>query len=483
MNRVIGRKKEVIELERLYHSPKAECVVVTGRRRVGKTYLVREVFKDRITFHHTGLSPYDEEGQEKIGLKEQLQQFFFSLKRFGHRGRKCPTSWLEAFFMLTQLLEKLDNGGRQVVFIDELPWMDTRNSHFLQAFEGFVNGWALGRSNIMLILCGSATSWVEDNFIHNKKGLYNRQTDIIRLSPFTLKECEDYYEYLGVGMSRFDIIEGYMVFGGIPYYMGFVSPDMSMAQNIDNMFFSANAKLNGEFDRLFGSLFTTPEKYLKIIRLLGTRHSGFSRDEIIKETGIPSGRELTHVLRSLEVSCFIKRYQPFGDGKSECRYKLTDNYVLFHLNFFERQHITDAEFWQHSINAPSINTWRGLAFEEVCFCHSQQIKNALGVGNVISTESTWRVQGTEEKRGGQMDLIISRNDNVVNLCEMKYITGMFTVDKDYDLKLRNRIGLVQGHLNKKQRINMTLVTTFGLEYNKYSSIIQNIVTIDDIFDC
>lgn len=482
MSKIIGRKKEIKELERLFRSPKAECVVITGRRRVGKTYLVREVLKERLTFYHTGLSPYDEEGQEQIGLKEQLQQFFYSLIRFGYQGKKAPTSWLEAFFWLTQLLESLDNGDRQVVFIDELPWMDTRNSHFLQAFEGFVNGWAMGRSNMMLVLCGSATSWVEDNFINNKKGLYNRQTAIIRLSPFTLKECEEYYDFLGVSMNRFDIVEGYMAFGGIPYYMGFVSPELSMAQNIDSMFFASGSKLKGEFDRLFGSLFRNPDKYLAIVRLLGKRRGGFTREEIISKTGIPSGSELSQVLHSLEASCFINRYQPFGQGKSECRYKLIDNYVLFHLHFFEGQSITDAAFWQHSVNSPAINAWKGLAFEDVCFCHTQQIKNALGVGNVISNESAWRVQGSDEKRGGQMDLIISRNDNVVNLCEMKYVSRMFAVDRDYDLRLRQRIGLVQEHLTRKQNINLTLVTTFGLEYNKYSSIVQNTVTLDDLFD-
>lgn len=481
MHDIVGRKKEIEELERLYNSPKAECVIMTGRRRVGKTFLIREVFNQRITFYHTGLPPYDEEGRENVGLREQLQQFFFSLKRFGHEGNKTPINWIEAFFMLSQLLEKIDNGQRQVVFIDELPWMDTKGSHFLQAFEGFVNGWAMGRRNMMLILCGSATSWVEDNFIHNNKGLYNRHTDIICLRPFTLSECEEYCDFMGLNMNRFDITEAYMALGGIPYYWGYLNPSLSLAQNIDQMFFAPDAKLRDEFMRLFGSLFRNPDKYIQIIRLLATRHSGFTREEIIQLCKIPSGSTLTNMLRSLEVSCFIKLYQPFGTGKNACRYKLTDNLCMFYLHFMEDGNRNDAAFWQHSQNLPAINNWRGLAFEEVCFLHIPQIKNALGVSNVLSEESAWNVLGTDTAKGAQMDLIISRNDNVVNVCEMKYISRMFTVDKDYDLKLRQRLGLVEQNIKRRQTIHTVLVTTFGLERNKYSSMISNVITLDDLF--
>jgi len=481
MNEIIGRKQEIAELERLYRSPKAEFVVVTGRRRVGKTYLIREVLNDRLTFHHTGLSPYNDEGQEKAGLAEQLQHFFYTLKKNGHSGNKIPKNWLEAFYYLEQLLEDKDDGSRQVVFIDEIPWMDTQNSRFLRAFESFVNGWAMGRKNMMLIVCGSATSWIEDNFIKNQKGLYDRQTYEIRLKPFNLKECEEYYEFLGVHMSRMDIIDMYMAIGGIPYYMGYVAPGRSLAQNIDNMLFAEHAKLKNEFNKLFGSLFRNADDYIKIVQLLASRHSGYSREEIVNKTNIPSSSDLTKKLEALEASCFIRKYQPFTNSKRELRYKLVDNFCLFYLKFMNSGSSTDPNFWQHSLNLPKLNAWRGIAFEEVCIAHSYQIKVALGVANVLSKESSWSIHGDEEKKGSQIDLIIERNDNVVNLCEIKYVSGLYSVDKEEDLKLRTRVGCVVSQVRKRQNVQLTLITTYGLNYNKYSNIIQNVITMDDLF--
>lgn len=481
MEGIVGRKQEITELERLYHSPKAEFVVVTGRRRVGKTYLIRELFKDRMAFHHTGLSPYTEEGEEKVGLNEQLQHFFHTLKRYGHKGNAIPKNWLDAFFMLEQLIEAKDDGSRQVVFIDEIPWMDTQNSRFLRAFESFVNGWALGRRNMMLIVCGSATSWIEDNFIKNQKGLYDRQTYELCLRPFTLHECEEFYDFNDISMSRLDIVEMYMLTGGIPYYMGYVAPGKSLAQNIDLIFFGKNAKLRNEFDKLFGSLFRKADDYIKIVRFLSTRRGGYSREEIVHQTGIPSSSDLTKKLESLEASCFIKKYQPFGCTKRELRYKLIDPFCLFYLKFLDTNKPTDEYFWQHNLNLPKLNAWRGLTFEDVCLAHVQQIKMALGVGNVTSAESAWNVQGDDNQKGAQIDLIIERADNVANLCEMKYVAGLLSIDKEEDMKLRARIAHIASRMKKRQNVQLTIITTYGLNYNKYSHIVQNTVTIDDLF--
>ena len=177
MCEIIGRKKEIAELKRYYESGRAEFVAVYGRRRVGKTFLIDEVFHDDMVFHHTGLSPYDR--RRKITLKDQLQNFYFSLLRHGMEDIAQPKSWMEAFFLLERFLETCDNGSRQVVFIDELPWMDTARSGFLTALEAFWNGWGNMRHNLLLVVCGSATSWMLDNLINNKGGLYGRLTGVI----------------------------------------------------------------------------------------------------------------------------------------------------------------------------------------------------------------------------------------------------------------------------------------------------------------
>lgn len=482
MGQIIGRTQEIRDLERLYHSPRAEFIAVYGRRRVGKTYLIREALNGRITFSHTGLAPYDEGGKASGNeMTEQLLNFYTSLVRYGHKGTHLPKNWIEAFFMLEQLLESESQGKRIVVFLDELPWMDTPRSSFLRAFEGFWNSYASSKANMMLIVCGSATSWMEKNIGTNKKGLYRRLTHEIRLKPFTLHECEAFYRYMGVDMNRFDIVESYMTFGGIPYYMGYLTPGKSLAQNIDTMFFAEYASLRNEFGLLFGSLFKRPEPYVKIIRFLATRHGGYTREEIMKGTGIPSGQTLTTMLYSLEASCFIKKYQAFMGTKRDMYYRLTDLFCWFYIKIMDKELPTDPNYWQHSMNLPRLNSWRGLAFEEVCLSHVQQMKSALGVGNVLSTESVWSLQGTDEQRGTQIDLVVRRNDHVVNLFEMKYWAREFAVDKDYYMKLRNRIGIVAERINKRDNIQLTLVTTFGLAYNKYSNIIQNTLTIDDLF--
>ncbi len=479
MAKIIGRKKQIKELERLYNSPKAEFVAIYGRRRVGKTYLIRELFKDRMAFYATGLSPYGENDQRN-GLQEQLQSFYLEMQKYGLKGRLCPTSWLEAFSMLENFIDNIQTDKKIVIFIDELPWFDTPKSGFLKAFEHFWNSWGSAHDNLMLIVCGSATSWIEDNLIMNRGGLYNRLTYQMKLQPFTLSECAEFYEYMGNTINQFDILEGYMIFGGIPYYMGYMLPGQSLAQNIDTMFFADNGRLKNEFSLLFGSLFTNPDNYIKIVKYLSGQHCGYTRDEIIKATGIQSGSTLSKILDSLEASCFIRKYQPFGNNKRECKYKLVDNFCMFYLKFVS-DNKNDRDFWIHNINKPILNTWRGIAFEEVCFQHIDKIKDALGIGKVVSLESSWNVRGNDDHEGSQIDLLIDRDDNFVSLCEMKYYSRDFEVDKNYYLKMKNRISILQDNIPKRRNIQTVLITTYGIKQNAYSSVFQEVLTIEDLF--
>ena len=312
---IIGRKQEIAELTRRYESGRAEFIAVYGRRRVGKTFLINEVLGDGMVFHHTGLSPYDR--KRKVSLKSQLQNFHFSLIRHGLEGIAQPTSWMEAFFLLEQLLERLDNGSRQVVFIDELPWMDTARSGFLTALEAFWNGWGCSRHNLCLVVCGSATSWMLDNIINNKGGLYGRLTCEMKLSPFTLLECEQFFESRKIDLSRYNIIQAYMILGGIPFYLDCFNPSFSLAQNIDTLFFNPKAKLGDEFERLFNSVFDNASDCMKIIRFLSKRHAGYRRDEIARKTGINPNGDLTKMLKALIASDFVTRYVPWGAAGNE----------------------------------------------------------------------------------------------------------------------------------------------------------------------
>lgn len=305
---MIGRKKEIIELNNLYNSGKSELVAIYGRRRIGKTYLVDEALKGRITFRHAGLSPVDTD--KKGMLKQQLEHFYYSLQIQGMKQRKKPTSWLEAFFMLEQFLEQVDDGSRQVIFLDELPWLDTPRSGFMTAFEGFWNTWGCHRDNLMVVVCGSANSWILDNLINNHGGLYNRVTYEIKLSPFTLRESEEFYQNYNIRLSRYDIVQSYMILGGVPFYMGYFQSGKSLAQNIDNLFFSKQGKLKDEYNRLFASIFTNPESMQKIVKLLYTRNAGYTRKELIEKLDVKDGGNLSQSLNALIASDFVIKYLP-----------------------------------------------------------------------------------------------------------------------------------------------------------------------------
>lgn len=477
---MIGRIKEVKELNRLYDGNRTELVVIYGRRRVGKTYLVNETFKDRITFRHTGLSPI--EIQNAGALKAQLEHFYLSLQMQGLKGEKKPKSWLEAFVLLEKLLILKDNGQRQVVFIDELPWLDTQRSGFVTAFEAFYNGWCSAHSNVMVIVCGSANSWIQNKLLNNYGGLYNRVTYTMKLSPFTLKECENYFLSQNIELSRYDIVQSYMVFGGIPYYLGYIRADLSLAQNIDELFFNEKPMLEGEYNRLFNSVFSNPEKIKKIIEFLFTRNRGYTRKEISEGTGIPSGSDLTDYLESIVASDFAIRYTSFGDSKREECYRLVDPFCIFYLHFLNGKKKIGINFWQNNLNSNIVTSWCGIAFENVCFNHVKQIKNALSIGGIESNQTVWTKTGSKDDAGAQIDLIIERADNVVNLCEVKFYSDVFTVDKNYEMLIRDRSTLIKGLISKKQSLRNTLITTYGLKKNMYSGIFTNVVTLEELFD-
>ena len=469
--RLIGREREQNLLNRYMRSGKSEFIALYGRRRVGKTFLIRKTIGKEACFTLTGM--------ENADLQDQLANFHITLSRVFAAAQR-PSSWIEAFYELEQYLEQAPQPVK-IVVIDELPWLDTVRSKLIGALEHFWNAWASARSDIKLIVCGSATSWMINHIINNYGGLYGRLTSRMKLAPFTLSECERFFQSKGITLSRYDIAQGYMVVGGIPYYLDYVRKGLSLAQNIDRMFFADGAKLRDEYDLLFASVFSNPEQMKGIVQLLGTRHSGFTRQEILAKTGLDDGGAVTKLLKALEVSDFIKSYVPFGKGKRDLHYKLTDPFCLFHLKFVQGQTEIDPDFWMHNVASQSVSAWRGIAFEELCFSHIGQIKKALDILGVSSKQSAFVVKGDSETEGMQIDLLIDRKDNVLNLCEMKFVGDEFEVDNDYEKKLRHRLQWMLDHMNRKQSLQMTLVTTFGLKYGYHSGAFQQVVTLDQLF--
>ena len=478
---MIGRKKELQRLKDLYNSNKAELVAIYGRRRVGKTYLVNECFKGKILFRHAGLSPVEMDDMPGGSpLRKQLKHFYNSLLLHGMKRSRCPDNWLDAFLMLELFLESKDKGKRILVFLDELPWMDTQKSGFITAFEGFWNSWACCHDNVMVVVCGSATSWIMDKLINNHGGLYGRVTYEIKLSPFTLKECEDFFREKRIKISKYDIIQAYMITGGIPYYLGYYEKGLSLAQNVDHLFFEKNAPLKNEYERLFNSVFSNSEMMKALVELLNTKNSGYTRAEISGKSGYSKGGTLSEALKALAASDFVIRYTPFGMGKREACYKLVDPFCIFYLKFVKGQDGLDASFWQKNIVSHQVVSWRGIAFENICFNHAEQIKIALGISGVSTRQSAWSKRADDED-GTQIDLLIERNDHVVNMCELKFYNKDFVVDKYYHRTLETRQGLLEEAIPRGMIVHSTLVTTYGLKYNEYSGDFDSVITMEDLF--
>lgn len=474
---IIGRKNEQEELHRLYELHEAKLVAVYGRRRVGKTYLIRETFENNFAFYHTGLSPKELEGKNL--MKAQLEAFANSLRHYGKVVKRQPKTWIAAFELLRDLIESKPKNERQLIFIDEMPWMDTPKSGFVTAFEHFWNGWASGQHQLMLIVCGSAASWILDNMINSSGGLYDRVDTEIALSPFTLRETEQMLELRGIELSRYDIMELYMAIGGIPYYLNLLKPGLSASEQIDYLFFAKNAKLNNEYERLFNSTFAKPEVIEMVIRYLSERHGGYSRDNIAQKINM-QGKALTKLLNSMIASCFIEKYQPFGNTARQLQYRLIDHFCWFWLRQVDGLSRSE-HYWRDNCDSSATRVWRGVAFEELCLSHVAQLKNALGIAAVATEASAWIVPGTEEHKGGQIDLILSRKDNMVHVCEMKCYGDLYQVDNDEDMKIRHRVSLVREKERKTASVQPTLVTTFGLKPGKYSGIFKRVVVLDDMF--
>ena len=468
---MIGRTKEIEELIRLYESDESEFVAVYGRRRVGKTYLVRETFSDRFAFHHTGL-PNATKHQQLVHFKE-------SLAAAGARV-KTPGNWFEAFRVLREVVAR-SAFRRKVVFIDELPWMDTAKSDFLMALETFWNEWASARKDIVLIVCGSAAAWMVKNLFRNRGGLHNRVTARICLQPFTLGECEMFAAERGLGMSRADIAECYMALGGIPYYWRYLARGMSLAQNLDRLCFAVDAPLKGEFDELYSSLFRDAISYKKVVAALAKKKIGMTRLELIEALDISTTGRLSEILKTLEASGFIRSYRSYGAKKKNAIYQLTDPFTLFHFRFLETPS-TDEHFWSSTLSSPAQAAWRGLAFERLCLLHLPQVRRALGVGSIHVEAYGWSFKGDETYPDGvQIDLVLERADNVINICEMKYSATVYAIDKAYDSALGRKIATFAGVTGTRKAIHLTLVTANGLLHNQYSSRVQSEVVLADLF--
>lgn len=469
---IIGRKEEIARIKDYYESERPEFIAVYGRRRVGKTFLIRQIFDNHFAFDMTGII----DGSKT----EQMDAFHVAMCSYGYKGRKAK-NWIEAFYNLRVLLEsKMEKGKRCVVFIDELPCLDTPKAGFVNALGHFWNNWANWQPEIMLIVCGSATSWMVRNVIDNHGGLHDRITHEMHLHPFCLRETEEYFHANGFSWNRLSILQAYMAIGGIPYYMSLFERKESPAVGLDRLFFAEGAELRKEYRRLFASLFKNEKPYIEIIEALSKRRQGMNRDELSRALGKKNNGKLGEMLTDLIYCDFVKKSFVCDKRikKNSAIFQLVDFYTIFYHTFIEKK-TTEPHCWTRNLHTAHINVWHGLAFERVCMCHMPQIKNALGIRSVAAEYYSWRSRISEN--GAQIDIIIDRADNTINLCEAKYSNGLYSLDKEEYLKSQNRIAAFADETQTRSSIVPTMITTFGVAPGQYSSQIPVFILLDDLF--
>ena len=473
---MIGRTDEINILKKALASKKPELIAVIGRRRVGKTYLIRTFFEGRINFEMVGL--------QNGNMEQQLRNFTYSLKEAKQQREpieKVPKDWLEAFHDLKEYLESLKTDQKKVVFIDELPWVATAKSDFLTGFGYFWNSYA-SKSNIVVIICGSATAWMIKKILNNKGGLHNRVSRKIVLQAFSLSETERYFLSRNISFDRYQLLQVYMAMGGVPHYLDQVEGGRTAIQNIDEICFHPQGLLRTEFDNLYSSLFTHPERYEIIVNTLASTWKGLSRTAILTATKFKDGGGLSTILKDLEQSGFISSYVPFNKKKKDTLYRLTDNYSLFYLKYIKDLPTNEAGNWQALSQTQSWKSWSGYAYENICLQHIDKIKAALGISGVYTRYFSFLAKATEEHGGAQIDLLIDRMDNAISLCEVKFYNDEYVLSKEEADKLRRKRSIFRRVSKTKKQLFMVLITTFGLAQRKYRlGLIDNVIGMDDLF--
>ncbi|MCQ2232723.1 MAG: ATP-binding protein [Paludibacteraceae bacterium] len=469
---IIGRKEEIAALKQYIESDRPEFIGLYGRRRIGKTYLVNQLFREEMSFSVSGLIN---------GTKaEQVSAFKVALRMYGYEESLTTSSWIDLFYALQRLLacKLAGNNAPCIIFIDELPCFDTQKGAFIRALGNFWNAWASQEPRVKLIVCGSATSWMVKNLINNRAGLHNRLTHEMHLSAFSLSETQQYLRSQGIEWSPQTIAQTYMILGGVPYYLSLLDKRQSLTQNIDRLYFSKKGELHSEYNKLYTSLFDNVEPYLKVLGALAQCKNGISKKDLTERLSVASNGHLTTILTDLMNCDIIREYHTKSKiiKRNGAFYQLTDFFTLFHL-YFSAKRSTDEAYLQH--NLMQLNAWWGYAFERLCMVHIPQIKKALGISNIGVEYYSWRSNDPEEK--AQIDLVMERADKITHLCEVKYCDSLYTIDKEESLKYKNRIAAFARQTQTKASIFTLFITPFGLTKNGYSSDIRDTFTLDDLF--
>ncbi|MBC7890212.1 MAG: AAA family ATPase [Ferruginibacter sp.] len=474
MEKIIGRDKEQGIFSKILESAEPELVAVYGRRRVGKTFLIRNVFEKQIAFEFSGI--------HNASLELQLENFGGAMSKVAGLPLAKPGTWLQAFNMLTDYLTPVIKKGRQIIFFDEFPWINTPRSGFMQAFENFWNTWASRQPNLVVVICGSAAAWMIQKVINNRGGLHNRVTRKIRLLPFTLAETAAFLRERKINLDQYQLLQLYMVMGGIPQYLKEVETGESAIQVIDRTCFTKDGLLFEEFKNLFLSVFDDATYHMEVIRALAKKGVGLTRNGIIEASKLSSGGGTTQILEELTESGFITPYIPFDRTSKDSIYKLTDEYSHFYVKFIENSKFAGPGTWSRFTAGTSWKSWSGTAFESVCMKHGLQLKRSLGIESVHTEISMWRYRPQTGEQGAQIDLLIDRQDQCINVCEIKFSIDEYEISKKYANELENKLKVFRGNTKTRKTLFLTMVTTYGVKnLLNCPGLVQKEIKMDALF--
>lgn len=483
--KIIGRLKEQQLLRELVRSKKSEFIAIYGRRRVGKTYLIKNLVSSFscLFFHVTGI----QKGLIQVQLKEFAKQIG---KSFYQSPSIVPQkNWFDAFEDLTNAINEVPKDQTVVLFFDEFPWMATPRSKILAALELYWNRYWVFDKRIKLIICGSSTSWIINNIINNEGGLHNRVTRTIHLQPFSLHETESYLKEHKIKLNRKQILDLYTVLGGVPLYWSYIRKGRSAHQCIDELCFQKNGPLVNEFGRLFESLFEDPKPYIELIRFIAQYRYGIGQSELITLSKLPNGGGTIDRLHQLEEAGFVTSLVPYGHKDRGVYYVMDDEYSLFYLRWIEpylktiAKKETNEGFWLSMSNQSTWKVWAGYAFESICYKHIDQIRRALRI-EPGARAGTWRYSPRVKDRseGAQIDLLFDRLDGVITLCEIKCSHHQYAIDKSCYQELMRKIEVFKKQTRTKKQLFFCMITTMGLKETIYSEeIISNQATLEDLF--
>jgi AAA+ ATPase superfamily predicted ATPase len=481
------RKEEYNILDKMLKSERPEFLALYGRRRVGKTFLVRDCFANK-----ANIIFFDATGSKDAPMAEQIANFMSRVEQVFYSGVKLAPekNWNGVFKILTETLARVPVNKKIILFFDEFPWMVTKNSRLLQNLDYYWNQYWSKDKRIKLIICGSSASWIINNIVNNKGGLHNRMTRQIHLEPFNLIQMKHFLISLGVKLSHKQLLQIYMVTGGIPYYLVNIERGQSAAQVIEQLAFKRKALLLNEFNILFSSLFDHHELCVDLIRLIAKYRYGIGQEELfgLIDKGA-KGKKTIKVLQSLEDTGFIMSFKPHFHKKKGIYYRVIDEYTLFYLYWIEPikntllKHSFEDGYWQIQQKQPSWQSWSGYAFEAICYKHIKQIRIALKL-SPADIPNTWRYvpRKYSKERGAQIDLLFDRQDDSITLCEIKYSDKPFILTKDYVDILNRKMTVFKEQTRTKKQLFVALILANGIKNNYYAEhLIDAIATLDDLF--